>query len=118
MRRDSRTQTFTGYTAEKIAENFDRAYVKDGVVYWKSNDRSPFEDMLTDFAEAGFISFVDIRRTLRAKEEQDRIAIEEYIKARANRTEEQKAEELFEMRAAFGKGEKVVNVITGEVTYL
>ena len=32
MRRDSRTQTFTGYAAEKIAENFADAYIQDDVV--------------------------------------------------------------------------------------
>ena len=42
--------------------------------------------------------------------------VSEYKKARAKMTPEQKAEELFEKRAAFGEGEKVVNLITGEVT--
>ncbi len=41
-----------------------------------------------------------------------------YREARANRTPEQRAEELFEMRAAFGPGETVVNVLTGERTKL
>ena len=118
MRRDLRTQTFTGYTAEKIAENFAGAYVKDGVVYWKSNDRSPFEDMITDFMEAGFITEENVALTLKAKKEQDREAIAAYIKAQANRTPEQIAEERFEARAAFGAGEKVVNVITGETYYV
>ena len=117
MIRDSRTQTFTGYTAEKIAENFAKAYVKDGVVYWKSNDRSPFEDMLTDFSEAGFITDVNVILSVQAKKEQDRAAIADYIKAQANRSEEQIAEERFEARAAFGPGEKVVNIFTGETFY-
>ena len=43
MRRDSNTNTFTGYTAEKLAENFEGAYVKGGVCRWKSNDQVPFE---------------------------------------------------------------------------
>lgn len=42
--------------------------------------------------------------------------VSEYKKARAKRTPEQKAEELFEKRAAFGRGQKIVNIITGEVT--
>jgi site-specific DNA-adenine methylase len=118
MRRDSRTNTFTGYDADKIAENYERTYMADGVIFWSSNDRCPFEDMLTDFAEAGFISFIDVRRTLAYKEKQDAEAIAEYIEARKNRTQEQIEEERFEMLAAFGPGEKVVNVFTGEVTYL
>jgi hypothetical protein len=40
----------------------------------------------------------------------------DYKKARANRSAEAKAEELFEMRAAFGEGQEVVNIITGEIT--
>ena len=117
MRRDQRTQTFTGYTAEKIAENFAKAYIQDDVVYWKSNDRSPFEDMLTDFMEAGFISQENVDLTIEAKKAQDKAAIAEYIKAQANRSEEQIAEERAMARAAFGAGEKMVNIFTGETYY-
>ena len=117
MRRDSRTQTFTGYTAEKLATQFEGAYLKDGVVYWKSNDRSPFKDMLTDFMEAGFISQENVDLTVAAKKDQDRAAIFDYIQAQAKRTPEQIAEERFEARAAFGPGQKMVNVFTGETFY-
>lgn len=44
--------------------------------------------------------------------------IEQYTRARAERTQEQIDEERFEMMAAFGPGERVINVITGEVTQL
>lgn len=117
MRKDPRTQTFTGYTAEKIAENFANAYIQDGVVYWKTNDRSPFEDMLTDFMEAGFISQENVDLTVAAKKAQDKAAIAEYIKAQSNRSEEQIAEERAMARAAFGAGEKMVNIFTGETYY-
>lgn len=117
MRRDVRTNTFTGYTAEKIADNFAGAYLKDGVVFWKSNDRSPFEDMLTDFMEAGFITEENVTATVAAKKQQDREAIAAYIKAQANRSDEQIAEERAMARAAFGPGEKIVNVLTGETYY-
>ena len=114
MIRDSRTQTFTGYSAEKLEKNFEDTYIQDGVVLWKSNNRSPFEDMLTDFMEAGFISQENVELSVAAKKEQDRIAIAEYVKAQANRSEEEIAEERFEARAAFGPGQKIVNVFTGE----
>lgn len=42
-------------------------------------------------------------------------AIERYIEARKNHVPS--SEELFEMRAAFGPGAKVVDVITGQVFY-
>ena len=40
----------TGYTAEKITENFADAQFDGDVVRWISNDNVPFLDMLTDFA--------------------------------------------------------------------
>lgn len=117
MRRYPNTNTFTGYDADKLAKQFEEAYVKDGVVYWKSNNRSPFEDMLTDFMEAGFITEENIALTKKAKEEQDMEAIMSYIESQANRSEEQIAEERAEARAAFGPGEKIVNILTGETYY-
>lgn len=94
MKRYSTTNTFTGYTAEKLAEQFEGAYLKDGVVYWKSNDRSPFEDMLTDFMEAGFITRENVDLTIAAKEAQDMAAIMDYINFREENgySEEEKAE--------------------------
>jgi len=73
--------------------------------------------MLTDFMEAGFISQENVDLTVEAKSAQDRAAITEYIKAQSNRTEEQLAEERFEARAAFGPGEKITNIFTGETFY-
>jgi hypothetical protein len=42
--------------------------------------------------------------------------LREYREARAKMTAEQKAEEAFEIRAAFGPGQKIVDIFTGEVT--
>jgi hypothetical protein len=117
MRRDSRTNTYTGYTAEKLAEQFEDATVKGGVVRWNSNNNVPFEDMLTDFAEAGFIPFVTVGTSLEAREVDNKAFFAEYRKAQANRSEEQIAEERFEARAAFGAGEKITNIFTGETFY-
>lgn len=114
MRRDSKTNTFTGYTAEKLAEQFEDATVKGGVVRWNSNNSVPFEDMLTDFAEAGFIPFVTIGTSLEAREVDNKAFFAEYRKAQANRTEEQIAEQRFEARAAMGPGVEMVNIFTGE----
>lgn len=114
MRRDSKTNTFTGYTAEKLAEQFESATVKGGVVRWNSNNNVPFEDMLTDFAEAGFIPFVTVGTSLEAREVDNKAFFAEYRKAQANRTEEQIAEQRFEARAAMGPGVEMVNIFTGE----
>lgn len=42
--------------------------------------------------------------------------IESYKRAQAQRTSEQLAEHAYELRAAFGPGVEVVNVVTGKVT--
>lgn len=46
------------------------------------------------------------------KSEKDKKALEDYRERMKNHV--YSAEEMFEMRAAFGEGETVVNVITGE----
>lgn len=113
MRRYPNTNTFTGYTAEELAENFENAYVKDDVVYWKSNDRSPFEDMLTDFMEAGFITQENVDLTIAAKEMQDMEAIMDYINFREENGYSD--EEKYEIRAALGdEANDAVNIFTGK----
>jgi len=44
-------------------------------------------------------------------------AIAGYIRAMRNRTPEMIAEQNAEIRAAFGPGEKIVDILTGEVVY-
>jgi len=80
------------------------------VIRWNSNDRIPFEDMLQNFVDAGWITAQELRNSVEQRVEEDRIAIEQYRKNRRAPS----AEELFEMRAAFGAGARVVDVLTGE----
>ena len=114
MRINPRTNNYTGYSAEKLAENFANAYVQDGVVYWKSNDNVPFEDMLTDFADAGFIGRESIMLSEQARDAQNQAFFAKYREAQAERSPEQIAEERFEARAAMGPGVDMVNIFTGE----
>lgn len=79
------------------------------VVRWNTNDRIPFPDMLQNFREAGWIDAQTERNSLDQRKVEDRKAIEAY---RAN-YKGPSEEEMFEMRAAFGAGAKVVNVLTG-----
>ena len=92
--------------------------VENNVVLWKSNNRSPMDDMMTDWLELNLVSQVVFDATEVARNEQNNAFFAEYRQARASRTPEQIAEEQFEMRAAFGPGQTVVNVITGERTIL
>ena len=57
---------------------------------------------------------VDAEATTKAREEETAKALEEYRKNRGPATEE----ELEEMRAAFGRGKTVVNIITGQKYHL
>jgi hypothetical protein len=79
------------------------------VVRWNSNDRIPFEDMLQNFEDAGWIDGQMYSNSVDQRKVEDRIAIEAYRKNYKGPSDE----ELFEMRAAFGPGAKVVNVLTG-----
>ena len=102
--------------AVKHAKNDHR--IEDGVLLWNSNDRSPMNDLTSLWLELGLIDLAVFRATEKARDVQNTAAIAEWKIARANRTPEEIAEEHFEMRAAFGPGETVVNILTGEETVL
>jgi hypothetical protein len=94
----------------KARAEFQKARVSgSGVVRWKSNDRVPPQDCLDEFAEAG--CEFNMVASVRAREADDREFFAEYRRQQASR--QPSAEELFEMRAAFGEGAEVVDVITG-----
>ena len=84
------------------------------VVRWKSNDRIPFADMMSDFVEAGYIQpeIATVSEIFRLKEQDAFLA--EYRESQKNRSAEEIAESRAEARAAFGPGETIVNAITGE----
>ena len=99
---------------ELIAWADKDTYVVDGVLRWSLNDRVPPLDILDLFAEFKPVEF-DLDASCKALDEETSRFIAEYRERRANMTEEQLAEEAFERRAAFGEGQEVVNIITGEV---
>jgi hypothetical protein len=79
------------------------------VVRWNSNDRIPFGDMLTEFANAGWITEQTVENSLAQRKIEDRKAIQAYVDNYRGPSEE----EMFEARAAFGAGARVYNVFTG-----
>lgn len=95
-----------------ISENRERlpqrAYIIDGVIFWRSNDRPV---PATFFAE-NFVSLPPAQRE--ADTAHQKAAIEAYRQSRANLSPEQQAEEAYERRAAFGPGQTVVDILTGE----
>jgi hypothetical protein len=100
-------------TADYIRETFlTRADVVDGICRWLNSGNIPFEDMLEDFLMLGLISVECCRNSVDLREEESAAKIAEYVNYRKENG--YSAEEMFEMRAAFGPDTEVVNVITGE----
>ena len=64
-----------------------------------------------DIRDAGFTVSDEHQHAYNAETER---VIEAYRQAQANRTPEQEAEHMFELRAAHGPGVEVVDVITGK----
>ena len=79
------------------------------VIRWNSNDRIPFEDMLQNFVDAGWITAQELLNSVEQRQIEDAEAIAQYRKNYRGPSEE----DLFEMRAAFGAGATVVDVLTG-----
>jgi len=88
--------------------------VVNGVVRWTSNNRVPFDDLLEVFRKAGDIDGQTALQSQRARDAENAILFRELRKNVKPAT----SEEIFEMRAAFGSGIKIVDVITGRVTQL
>lgn len=82
------------------------------ILRWTSNDAVIPEDIMDA------ITWPHKDAMNKARDEQIRVSLDSYFKAQAERTPEQIAEEEYEMRAAFGEGAKVVNVLTGKRTQL
>lgn len=82
------------------------------IIRWVSNDNVIPEDIMDKLAWPHKAE-MNIARAI-----QTEAAIEQYVDAQARRTHDQVVEEEVEMRAAFGEGVKVVNVLTGKETQL
>ena len=95
------------------------------VYRYTSNKRIPPKDILDCWFDLDLITPADHNEMVQRREEEQQKAIDEYIDRENNRKAglhpdvlaEQEAERQFELRAAFGPGEKIVNCLTGEVTY-
>lgn len=95
--------------AARLKRNLaSETYTVDGVLHWtSSNNAVP----LHVFREAGVEAPSRQREGI---QRQNAAFLIQYRAARAAMTPEQREEEAFERRAAFGPGEEVVNILTGE----
>jgi hypothetical protein len=101
--------------AERMDKKFDTdATVTGGVVRWNSNNNIPSRDIL-EFWQY-FNKDFDFDKTLEVSEQETANFFKQYRESQANKVYSE--EEKFEMRAAFGEGATVVNVITGKKTKL
>jgi hypothetical protein len=94
----------------------DEAYVDaQSVMRWRSNESVPPNDCLQAAMDMGLITLPQFTKSVEVSTEEMRQAIRAYV---ANQPAQPSDEELYEMRAAFGPGEVVVDVISGRRTQL
>ena len=91
--------------------------VENGACGWKFDSgefRPLMADAMQELKDAGLVDQTTVTRTAVARDVHTTAFLKEYRTAQLNRTAEEIAEQQFEARAAFGPGETVVNIITGE----
>jgi len=86
----------------------------DGAYRWKSNNSVPGEDMIGRWLALGYITADEAKASIKLRKSET----DAFLKAYRKNPPKPTAEDLFEMRAAFGEGAEVVNIITGKVTKL
>lgn len=100
--------------AQRVAQELrTEATISQGVIRWNSNNQVPPADCVALAAHIGLP--VDVVASTAARDADTSAFLAAYRKRQPRRAS---AEERAEMRAAFGRGTKVVNVITGRVTRL
>lgn len=92
---------------------YDAIVEDDGAIKWESNGNYLMEDVMNNIIANGFTEFSK-EATLAKREAQVKELLSNYRKNYKGPTEEQ----LAEMRAAYGYGAKVIDVITGDVITL
>lgn len=96
---------------QERVDNGDVLIDENCAAYWKSSGNYIPEDCVEKLELTGF--FFDADATNKAREQQDAEFLKEYCLQKHEPTEE----ELCEIRAAFGAGATIVNVISGD-TYV
>jgi hypothetical protein len=92
-------------------------HIQDGACGWLMADgefRPLMSDAMQELKDAGLVDGQTVTRTAVARDLHTTAFLKEYTIAQKNRSAEQIREERFEALAAYGPGETVVNIITGE----
>jgi len=116
--------TFVGKPKEDVRSQYENDTYLDNegtVVRWIKSDNVVPEDFLYDFRDLGYITDAHIEASLVQKDLDTTKFITEYIESneRFKREEpelyaESQREMMFEASAAYGPGEEVVNIFTGD----
>ena len=108
---DGEGNRFAVEDARRLADKLrSDATITDGVIRWNSNQRVPPEECVELAAHIGLP--VNVATCTATRDAEVSAFLTAYRKQNRRVTAEQRAE----MRAAFGPGTRVVNVITGRVT--
>ena len=97
--------------------NAGEVHILDGACGWLMADgefRPLMSDAMQELKDAGLVDTQTVTRTAVARDIHTTAFLKEYRTAQLNRSAEQIREERFEALAAYGPGETVVNIITGE----
>jgi hypothetical protein len=102
-----------------VVQKFEAGEVKfrNGAAGWLMEDgefRPLMDDAMKELHDAGLVSADCVAITRDQRDEWTERSLAEYRVAQSQRSPEQIAEERFEALAAYGPGETVVNIITGE----
>ena len=92
-------------------------HIQDGACGWLMSDgefRPLMSDAMQELKDAGLVDTQTVTRTAVARDIHTTAFLKEYRTAQLNRSAEQIREERWEALAAYGPGETVVNIITGE----
>ena len=107
------------YVVRKYEEG--EVHIQDGVYGWffaETGEHRPFdEEQMQSLIDVGYATHDNAVYTKIAKEKADREFLKAYRERRANQTVEERAEYLAELTSAYGKGETIVDVLTGEKFY-
>ena len=90
---------------------------QNGACGWLMADgefRPLMSDAMQELKDAGLVDQTTVTRTAVARDVHTTAFLKEYRAAQLNRSAEQIREERWEARAAYGAGETVVNIVTGE----
>ena len=97
--------------------NAGEVHIQDGACGWLMADgefRPLMSDAMQELKDAGLVDTQTVTRTAVARDIHTTAFLKEYRTAQLNRSAEKIREERFEALAAYGPGETVVNIITGE----